>query len=161
MAKLCELLEVTISTHTPLARRDSLAALPFAVSLNFYSHASCEARRDPFGYADRSEDFYSHASCEARPSESPDSAAAAPFLLTRLLRGATSGITFTIVMDQHFYSHASCEARLVRLFPHPGILIFLLTRPMRGATQLLCPPKSTKRFLLTRPMRGATRKNIL
>ena len=66
-----------ISTHTPLARRDRCHLAPFHQEGNFYSHASCEARRLSGSFK------------EIRKT----------FLLTRLLRGATktlinfSGIT--------------------------------------------------------------------
>ena len=78
-----------ISTHTPLARRDKcrtctgvggrrflLTRLLRGATIinkiytlqngNFYSHASCEARRDVKIFPRNTTDFYSHASCEAR-----------------------------------------------------------------------------------------------
>ena len=55
-----------ISTHTPLARRDRMCSKLRSVILNFYSHASCEARPNDVLVADCNQDFYSHASCEAR-----------------------------------------------------------------------------------------------
>ena len=56
-----------ISTHTPLARRDEKAYPVAALEVDFYSHASCEARPDLSVGAEWKSDFYSHASCEARP----------------------------------------------------------------------------------------------
>ena len=57
-----------ISTHTPLARRDCVDVKLEKYDLNFYSHASCEARRVNTGnYITDCANFYSHASCEARP----------------------------------------------------------------------------------------------
>ena len=100
-----------ISTHTPLARRDSADRVHDA----------------HFG------DFYSHASCEARSLVREYRQGTGRFLLTRLLRGATtkrknvlwcgristhtplarrdftSPVLFPV--SAYFYSHASCEAR--------------------------------------------------
>ena len=58
--------EFTISTHTPLARRDSINALRLAFATHFYSHASCEARQFIMLIDIKRMHFYSHASCEAR-----------------------------------------------------------------------------------------------
>ena len=55
-----------ISTHTPLARRDVVFACKTCVRKNFYSHASCEARRHNYTSFQNKIHFYSHASCEAR-----------------------------------------------------------------------------------------------
>ena len=104
---------IRISTHTPLARRDKSKQRSQKYCSNFYSHASCEARqisdavyagksvisthtplarRDPL--SDRGavhySNFYSHASCEARRSCRCCRRYRMKFLLTRLLRGATS-----------------------------------------------------------------------
>ena len=61
----------------------------WVLNVNFYSRASCEARHVgqliPF-YLD---DFYSRASCEARHLWNLIFSLRNPFLLTRLLRGAT------------------------------------------------------------------------
>ena len=103
---------ISISTHTPLARRDA---------------RNSESRLP-------SQHFYSHASCEARPSNVPTLSDSEQFLLTRLLRGATPAApapadghlisTHTPLAGRaesgsgtrrgaaDFYSHASCEARL-------------------------------------------------
>ena len=78
-----------ISTPTPLARRDQKAVVCFAHLQNFYSHASCEARRMAILHQPKPENFYSRASCEARRILSPP---------------RYSG--------RYFYSRASCEARL-------------------------------------------------
>ena len=79
-------------------------------------------------------DFYSHASCEARHIEFVILYGLGLFLLTRLLRGAT----FLLVLDTyagHFYSHASCEARLIFFIAASLSNLFLLTRLLRGATR--------------------------
>ena len=57
---------------------------------DFYSHASCEARRLFWLCLAVADDFYSHASCEARRSITRHIIRALQFLLTRLLRGATA-----------------------------------------------------------------------
>ena len=79
----------TISTHTPLTRRDSRYKSSMIGVSNFYSHASYEARRDVWhdgGYING-------------------------FLLTRLLRGATVSSLLSTKSNKYFYSHASYEAR--------------------------------------------------
>ena len=104
--------------------------------MNFYSHASCEARlgemfvpvtrneistHTPLARRDESgrpttrgtEYFYSHASCEARRGDVND--------------------PIEII---NFYSHASCEARLITSSPVSHLFSFLLTRLLRGATML-------------------------
>ena len=101
-----------ISTHTPLARRDQTGCGTDCRKMDFYSHASCEARRTqlqdhqsahristhtPLARRDTEENmkgkrwnnFYSHASCEARPGSTTATSWHGRFLLTRLLRGAT------------------------------------------------------------------------
>ena len=83
--------EHLISTHTPLARRDKM----LTAKCNYDKH------------------FYSHASCEARPGRRTRDDRRGQFLLTRLLRGATSYCT-----------------------SHPAAGEFLLTRLLRGATML-------------------------
>ena len=80
----------SISTHTPLARRDNFSNGLANCTTDFYSHASCEARQKiieppagedyisthtPLARRDICKrhwirddpNFYSHASCEARP----------------------------------------------------------------------------------------------
>ena len=105
----------SISTHTPLARRDPYGLRIKRLYFNFYSHASCEARLLAFLISVPAKaHFYSHASCEARRKFRIKTSRSCTFLLTRLLRGAT-------------------ETDVSRIFA----FLFLLTRPMRGAT-LLC-----------------------
>ena len=100
-----------ISTHTPLARRDQSVLPRRRISLNFYSHASCEARHTHEIKEEDLIDFYSHASCEARQSMS---------------------IKFEVNLN--FYSHASCEARQMQPEQNANLQLFLLTRLLRGAT---------------------------
>ena len=55
-----------ISTHAPRVRRDGKTEKEKTMSFDFYSRASCEARRVLFDVLFRVSDFYSRASCEAR-----------------------------------------------------------------------------------------------
>ena len=82
----------SISTHTPLARRDDAFYHSGRGLADFYSHASREARRPYCHGGTHHDNFYSHASREAR-------------------RLPWSHILFLL---PHFYSHASREARLLQ-----------------------------------------------
>ena len=85
-------LSSSISTHAPLARRDSVISQVVYSVFNFYSRASCEARpKTRQGNYEKVLYFYSRASCEAR--------------LMCL-------VVWSGIID--FYSRASCEARPVR-----------------------------------------------
>ena len=126
-----------ISTHAPLARRDGRDFRRIKPTyIYFYSRASCEARLPLQNLSSKHYYFYSRASCEARPTPSDSKIVetyfysrascearlyllyffktTSPFLLTRLLRGATGKHYFA------FYAHR-----------------FLLTRLLRGATPFL------------------------
>ena len=63
---------------------------PVARYSNFYSRASCEARRGKAWKACMTEYFYSRASCEARQQWSVRDHTDKTFLLTRLMRGAAT-----------------------------------------------------------------------
>ena len=150
----------TISTHTPLAGRDSLAEVENSEFVNFYSHAPRGARRQylafsfthkisthtPLAGRDRiagilfgwKTDFYSHAPRGAR----------------RQSHGHGSGIS-------DFYSHAPRGARRANRKNGLRGNQFLLTRPSRGATSLRGRRSGRRKFLLTRPSRGATLINVL
>ncbi len=123
-----------ISTHTPLARRDtrlySIAAYP-----NISTHTPL-ARRDITDdvYTHAYIDFYSHASCEARRSTSRN-----PFHLVSIsthtpLARRDFYQSGAVTLMQDFYSHASCEARLPLGKRAMNMEKFLLTRLLRGAT---------------------------
>ena len=79
-----------ISTHTPLARRDYYKYHRTQNPCHFYSHASCEARQAKKQQCQELKHFYSHASCEARHERILRNMFIIIFLLTRLLRGATT-----------------------------------------------------------------------
>ena len=104
-----------ISTHAPLARRDNCFFKQVSVFVNFYSHASCEARLSVKYRSHQQSAISTH---------------------TPLARRDVNGDE-TALSRVHFYSHASCEAR--RMFPCLllELLLFLLTRLLRGATGFL------------------------
>ena len=128
-----------ISTHAPHARRDSQRKEKEMIFNNFYSRASCEARhhwtkreKTKLDFYSRAScearlflnscqssqlisNFYSRASCEARLNDVPDSMERIKFLLTRLMRGATSFSGYFCCFIYYFYSRASCEARPLHL----------------------------------------------
>mgnify|MGYP004604132569 CR=1 FL=1 len=101
-----------ISTHTPLARRDWRRGCRCCEYGDFYSHASCEARRIAPPFLAVLGHFYSHAPCGARPA----------------------GERRAEESTRHFYSHAPCGARPSIGSTNASRIGFLLTRPMRGAT---------------------------
>ena len=136
-ARLCRGLSpafvYVISTHTPLARRDE-AVKTLRQTSPISTHTPL-ARRDNFPekYRDYVKNFYSHASCEARRRRKTGGKYEIEFLLTRLLRGATFAAEVSSnnsVISTHtphagrdtewlrrsfhigdFYSHAPCGAR--------------------------------------------------
>ena len=171
-----------ISTHTPLARRDCRDTNILSRYIYFYSHASCEARRALMALIAPGCDFYSHASCEARLAElnyiqcltrnfySHASCEArllqhdpphlfCQFLLTRLLRGATSRLVRNCI-----YKLISTHTPLARRdFFHvrdPKTIAISTHTPLarRDGVMLLSTPNSNG-FLLTRLLRGATNCN--
>ena len=127
---------LSISTHTPLARRDIRSRHGARRYIDFYSHASCEARREAVRVAgsDRgflltrllrgaTDDGYKRSNHLGISTHTPlarrdlsscfRSAALETFLLTRLLRGATPAPVHQLSLVSNFYSHASCEARRI------------------------------------------------
>ena len=145
-----------ISTHTPLTRRDAASRFPDTLKIDFYSHASYEARPAAGPTISAAGNFYSHASYEARRHGANGSRRTGRFLLTRLLRGATyeqfrnpqnmlisthtpltrrdAELPADQISDRNFYSHASYEARHAFAFIGKSTFSFLLTRLLRGAT---------------------------
>ena len=152
--------EALISTHTPLAGRDSERSNGKSYAVNFNSHAPCGARHPVIKSIDEFRNFNSHAPCGARlvheiqflntqPISTHTPLAGrdvtnnhcSPFLpqfqLTRPLRGATTKICVIFVKRIHFNSHAPCGARLFNLDIVQHDSGFQLTRPLRGATRPL------------------------
>ena len=168
----------SISTHTPLARRDSIRKDLKKYASNFYSHASCEARHPfcfPFmissiflltrllrgatraepGTGQRQCDFYSHASCEARHSSLLLALFAADFYSHASCEARPIGIV-TSAPFCDFYSHASCEARLhrcSRAFSEPNFYSHASCEARLSASRVAL---TIAVFLLTRLLRGAT-----
>ena len=171
-----------ISTHTPLARRDGVIWRTSEAILNFYSHASCEARPSLEKEITDSENFYSHASCEARPllrlhrnfiltisTHTPlarrDNAGgishseSSKFLLTRLLRGATR-VWWTVFMNLQISTHTPFARRDTEFPKEKGSTKNFYSHASCEARHWktwICAEWSE--FLLTRPMRGATQSD--
>ena len=124
--------------------------------VNFYSHASCEARlgkmrratesgistHTPHARRDCISEklysspgyFYSHARCGAR--HKPAATIAVLGISTHTPHaGRDREPEMADVLPDDFYSHAPCGARPESLNSFNGIHAFLLTRPMRGATK--------------------------
>ena len=167
-----------ISTHAPLARRDSTEGGLYYVLSNFYSRASREARhnirrkigsehnfysrasreaRRLAGQAHRLYgcDFYSRASREARPDSSIFDAEI-KYFYSRASREARQESEWYADDIRNFYSRASREARPIHQSIARGGGKFLLTRLSRGATKSPLIFFFNLRFLLTRLSRGAT-----
>ena len=124
-----------ISTHTPLARRDSNFAPVFSAFIHFNSHASCEARQAVTN---------SVSSCTE-------------FQLTRLLRGATSSSTLQISWNTSFQLTRLLRGATGVIYNYLRFCIpFQLTRLLRGATITSLIRKAGAKFQLTRLLRGAT-----
>ena len=100
-----------ISTHTPLARRDSSCAPSAQKQQNFYSHASCEARHGAARRSTGRTNFYSHASCEARRKDFMKECNAHKISTHTPLARRDRPFGCALVSESDFYSHASCEAR--------------------------------------------------
>ena len=80
--------------------------------LCFYSHASCEARPS-FYFVGKHRPVSTHTPLARRDDHRKrHPGREKKFLLTRLLRGATSVPFHMNLRFLRFYSHASCEARL-------------------------------------------------
>ena len=104
-----------ISTHTPHARCDLSTAILTGFPENFYSHTSCEVRLYAGKFDTSTRNFYSHTSCEVRLYTIPIPWIFYIFLLTHLMRGATSTNSYSFAW-----------------------VWFLLTHLMRGATLRNC-----------------------
>ena len=79
----------SISTHTPLAGRDARDLKQLGCRIYFYSHAPRGARHIVDRAVVKSVDFYSHAPRGARLEQDRAPDVVSPFLLTRPSRGAT------------------------------------------------------------------------
>ena len=127
------MVQISISTHTPLAGRDGTPLLYRGVVAYFYSHAPRGARRSTFRPGRLCSDFYSHAPRGARPQDKAQGSRE-PHFYSHAPRGARPTTVQVVRGGTHFYSHAP---RGARPFVLPVVDIgvsFLLTRPSRGAT---------------------------
>ena len=104
---------IRISTHAPLARRDSKLSFTRSKTIKFLltrllRGATCKRTES----STDSLYFYSRASCEARLNGQRICSSSALFLLTRLSRGATATISSMIAVPHHisleadFFSHS-------------------------------------------------------
>ena len=166
-----------ISTHTPLARRDLFLASNMSITMYFYSHASCEAR--PLGTITPTlaPDFYSHASCEARRRLNQLCKNDLKFLLTRLLRGATSPSRIQMPSDDisthtplarrdlncvqdlitsFISTHTPLARRDLRLAFATQALLISTHTPLARRDDNAVSRSLACSFLLTRLLRGAT-----
>ena len=153
--------KIKISTHAPLARRDHLRKQSKHARHDFYSRASCEARlpttvASPFGVS-----FLLTRLLRGATTIPAALLKFYLFLLTRLLRGAT-----THYLSPHFQQPISTHTPLARrdekLYFSRTSSGFLLTRLLRGATS--CKYRRAtyfKQFLLTRLLRGATPRPMM
>ena len=149
-----------ISTHTPLARRDGVIWRTSEAILNFYSHASCEARPSLEKEITDSENFYSLASCEARLIVFSMFFIFGYFYSHASCEARRNGMNM-LEIARDFYSHASCEARHKLAWAEYMRLDISTHTPLarRDVTGSTSSPKM-RPFLLTRLLRGATIANI-
>ena len=168
-----------ISTHTPLARRDRMRKFGMSGFVTFLLTRLLRGATGELTAMIRAvQDFYSHASCEARRSCRCCRRYRMKFLLTRLLRGATVTLIIRTNRGQDFYSHASCEARHRRhaqiaehtsisthtplarrdgkTVPPPRYFDISTHTPLARRDCVLLLPHRLYIFLLTRLLRGAT-----
>ena len=98
-------MHVDISTHAPLARCDIVNEWFRDQNLNFYSRTSCEVRLTLAIFIDMHLNFYSRTSCEVRRLPLNARNVMNTFLLTHLLRGATSNAKRTNLIDRFLLTH--------------------------------------------------------
>ena len=101
---------------------------------DFYSHASCEARRKLISGTVAAISISTHTPLARRDTQENCWAMwILSFLLTRLLRGATSGKT-SPTQPNLISTHTPHAGRDITPTSSGTLSAFLLTRPMRGAT---------------------------
>ena len=125
-----------ISTHTPLARRDSSSNISSMLSLSFLlTRPMRGATSSKHGWR-----------------------VSAQFLLTRLLRGATMS-DYIVTLEALISTHTPL-ARRDQLIRHRHLLWCISTHTPHAGRDIFSFSPDIKRFqfLLTRPMRGATPK---
>ena len=124
----------TISTHMPLAGRDSSGFRDNADSEHFYSHAPRGARLSKTMLFCEKQNFYSHAPRGARLAADEANDALLDFY-SHAPRGARRRRSHkNSSAHQDFYSHAPRGARPNAKLNKERNQTFLLTCPSRGAT---------------------------
>ena len=108
--------ENTISTHAPLTRCDLQLMVARLVCSHFYSRTSYEVRPLLLMFSLHRQNFYSRTSYEVRRTCGLPEPEWWIFLLTHLLRGATTPLPCRACYGHHFYSRTSYEVRLLRLY---------------------------------------------
>ena len=123
-----------ISTHAPLAGRDSVVKFNNSFHLNFNPRAPCGARQTKQKSDQKTKIF--------QP--------------TRPLRGATQ-IAFLIHVTTVIFQPTRPLRGATNVSPNQSIIaVFQPTRPLRGATRSTMPAIAMRTFQPTRPLRGAT-----
>ena len=171
-----------ISTHTPLARRDTHWPHGISIQSSFLLTRLLRGATVARYIMKKHLGISTHTPLARRDCRiSFFSSCFFTFLLTRLLRGATvartsflwahsisthtplarrdSRLNFERSILIYFYSHASCEARPTCICCKAYCILFLLTRLLRGATLMHTSLRRNLPFLLTRLLRGATKQN--
>ena len=154
--KICK---TAISTHAPLARCNVIPLekytkftkfllthllrgatknkpLTYTTTVDFYSRTSCEVQQANGYYALFIPIISTHAPL-ARCNDITNQFDKFPklFLLTHLLRGATSLTIEQVTKFLNFYSRTSCEVQRKETMTREQELLFLLTHLLRGATK--------------------------
>ena len=167
-----------ISTHAPLAGRDTVSSIPSRTLSHFNPRAPCGARPAGVAVIPPHNNFNPRAPCGARPNPAGSLLASIQFQPTRPLRGATFTVSLRSVL-QAISTHAPLAGRdhpvediaspysISTHAPLAGrdwetcaytarYIIFQPTRPLRGATVFGKSVLNTHQFQPTRPLRGAT-----
>ena len=125
---------VSISTHAPLAGRDTDLGMVYHLARHFNPRAPCGARRIGTGFSIAIFDFNPRAPCGARLCWWSALASRSSNFNPRAPCGARPVVAVPPVVDQNFNPRAPCGARLQTLHPLTTGSIFQPTRPLRGAT---------------------------
>ena len=146
---------ISISTHTPHARRDNAVAFTIGFVTNFNSHASCEAWQLTVSPTYSWRLFQLTRLMRGVTNKCLKKPYFFQFQLTRLMRGVTGDENGLCYFEKFQLT------RLMRGVTAAGMSLnqyctFQLTRLMRGVTTFIRENKTIKIFQLTRLMRGVT-----
>ena len=145
-----------ISTHAPLAGRDSRSTSRSASSRYFNPRAPCGARHYGHGLTYLGERF--QPTRPLRGATIPRAfklAMISTFQPTRPLRGATTREQIEYIDEAFQPTRPLRGATLTTVFARSS-MIFQPTRPLRGATTAVIGLPFLSGFQPTRPLRGAT-----